>query len=262
MRSTKVLRICQVCGNEFRIFRCWLRADNGGKFCSRACQAKGRRPSPNYRVERTCVECGKIFIVKRYRAETAKCCSRPCLAIYRGKLFRGSNHPKWKGGISERLGQERTLIKQALRIKGKCERCGGTENLQGHHLLTRSSSPLFRLSSDNIEILCAACHASEHPIFAPMILRPRIKTGRMQACEICELEFYVMPYKKDARWCSRKCQMQGLPKKPRTGWLQPCETCGKSFYRQRGNLDARFCSKSCVLEWLNKGRYATDQKRE
>jgi hypothetical protein len=127
------------------------------------------------------------------------------MAQWRGLNMRGANHPKWKGGITERRGQERTLIKHAIRAKGKCERCGSIDNLQGHHILYRSHNPLFSISKDNIEVICATCHASEHPKFSAMISRPRFKTGEWHLCEVCETPFYARPSKKDARFCSHNC---------------------------------------------------------
>lgn len=50
-----------------------------------------------HRVERTCLQCGKTFYVKKYvvkKSDGGKFCSRTCL----GKSRIGSRNSNWKGG--------------------------------------------------------------------------------------------------------------------------------------------------------------------
>ena len=45
-----------------------------------------------------CIQCGKSFEVRAYRAETAKFCSYECRGAWRSEHFRGDANPHWKGG--------------------------------------------------------------------------------------------------------------------------------------------------------------------
>ena len=59
--------------------------------------------------------------------------------------------------------------KRVTRKKGKCERCGGTKNLQGSHIIPISSSTLIGADLDNILCLCMSCHLywwHKHPLAA------------------------------------------------------------------------------------------------
>ncbi len=40
----------------------------------------------------------------------------------------------------------------------RCVQCGGTERLQGDHILPARSHPELRLRIDNGRVLCFACH--------------------------------------------------------------------------------------------------------
>jgi hypothetical protein len=49
-------------------------------------------------VQKNCLVCAKVFEVKLYRINTAKCCSFKCSGIYKGRTLTGVNAPSWKGG--------------------------------------------------------------------------------------------------------------------------------------------------------------------
>src|SRR5262249_44612194 len=120
--------------------------------------------------------------VRRYRSKSAKYCSRACLAVERGKAMRGSNHPFWNGGSSRRDGVSRTVIKKAIKLVGKCQKCGEQQNLNGHHIKHWATHPKLRYEISNIEVLCANCHANEHPELSGMLSYPKKKSGIVKYC--------------------------------------------------------------------------------
>lgn len=79
-----IQKSCARCGVEFRAAR------NAQRFCNKSCAAIGRwhDNSQRYRaaaqnrvsrVSRDCEFCGKVVWVRRYRSESFRFCSRPCL---------------------------------------------------------------------------------------------------------------------------------------------------------------------------------------
>lgn len=158
-----VTKKCQECE---KIFQC--RHDRPGKFCSRSCSSKNK-PQKSFRYTFSCKCCGKNAVAKRYRKNTAKYCSRKCLSIVRGLSMRKENHPKWRGGISERSYEDRLLIENKKKEIGRCEVCGIEKNLEGHHINGYGNDKM------SIQILCVECHANKHPRYARFI---RNKYGR------------------------------------------------------------------------------------
>lgn len=63
---------CLNCGKDF-IGEC------GSKYCCNACKSAYRRKQNKDSVERTCVVCGKSFMVNKY--SKSKCCSRHCATV-------------------------------------------------------------------------------------------------------------------------------------------------------------------------------------
>ncbi len=81
----------------------------------------------------------------------------------------GSSNPNWRGGGSperQRMyasGEWRRLRRKVYaRAGGICERCGSTELLHMHHVKPWAEYPEFRLTIENIELLCRPCHIDEH----------------------------------------------------------------------------------------------------
>ena len=55
----------------------------------------------------------------------------------------------------------RTWTKQII-SKGKCEKCGATENLEAHHIIKWADYPKGRVDLENGMCLCHKCHTEEH----------------------------------------------------------------------------------------------------
>jgi hypothetical protein len=208
IQKANLQKTCLVCGSEFTTFIAWLRNGKAGKFCSRICQQKGRFRKKRTMISCVCRKCGNSFEIRKGSGSHGKYCSRACSIKDQGSyILTGSQHHRWKGGISNRVSRERKPIKEAIRKKGACERCGSKENLQGHHILPRREFPLFQCSESNIEVLCGSCHSKEHPEFSGMLDRPHIRKGNWNLCDVCESLFYRPPNVKKPRFCSRRCQL-------------------------------------------------------
>jgi 5-methylcytosine-specific restriction endonuclease McrA len=92
------------------------------------------------------------------------------MAKARGRNMRGANHHKWNGGTSQRTYSVRKVIQDIIKERGKCEDCGATQQLQGHHIKSHSTEPTFRADPQNIQVLCRICHAEKHPRLKAFIL--------------------------------------------------------------------------------------------
>lgn len=211
--NCKPLRVveltCKVCGSLFKMKTCW--AKRGGKYCSRSCHQKGRVRKARTLIAFHCAECKKQFFRRKGMERGARFCSVSCRAVFQRREIRGENHPSWKGGVSERTHSSRLVIREAIKAKGKCERCGETKNLHGHHIEPWSVQPSQRENPVNIEVLCAKCHALEHPKLSGMLLIPHVRSGQCIHCNTCGAPRYVAPYLlATAKYCSHACQLLAL----------------------------------------------------
>ena len=70
-------------------------------------------------------------------------------------------------------------------------------------------------------------------------------------CVVCGKKFQVYPYRKTAKFCSKKCSIKKV--------IRVCEICGKKFevHNYRKNL-VRFCCQKCVGKW-KKGKHISPQ---
>lgn len=144
---------------------------------------------------------------------------------------------------------ERKAIADAIKDAGKCQRCGTEDDLQGHHVIPRSKAPLFASLQSNIEVLCANCHAAEHPEWGAMIARPRRRTGVMLECRHCGKPFYVKRSRaKKVHHCSKKCGELARNKKALLHRLRACEYCGNGFitHPHPESRVAKCCSYKCA----------------
>jgi thymidylate synthase (FAD) len=78
---------------------------------------------------------------------------------------RDEQHPSWKNLPVEKrvyhwLKRERTRI--LAEKGGQCSSCGATERLHIHHIQEVKTHPDLAFVEDNLDILCASCHATHH----------------------------------------------------------------------------------------------------
>jgi hypothetical protein len=164
----KISLSCPACKKQFEIFKCHYRGLTNA--CSRKCAELIKPRKTKTLIDCVCKTCNKTFQIRKGRGGTGDYCSISCLAIARGLKIRGENHPLWKGGTSKRSYSSRQTIAQVIKERGKCEDCGKTSYLQGHHIKSHSSHPPGRADPNNIQVLCKWCHANRHPRLAKFIL--------------------------------------------------------------------------------------------
>lgn len=156
-----IKRYCKECDKEFFTWKNEV-IKNRGLFCSYKCMGKNKKKT---RIKIKCPICGKDFSVKKYRINTAKYCSRKCLATGRGGL-KGKYSPTWKGGITPlhhkiRQSIEYRLWREAVfaRDNWTCQKCKKRgSNLEAHHIKRFKEYPELRFAIDNGQTLCIKCH--------------------------------------------------------------------------------------------------------
>ena len=214
---------CEECGRQFHTFRAWLREGKAGKFCSRECAVRGRARRGRTMIQCICRECGAQFMIRRGAGRPGIYCSISCKTAHESKArigtthshgLKGSLHPNWKGGISSRSYAARVAVNRRKRAVGKCERCGSTSNLVGHHVKPYAAFPELRELERNIEVLCTRCHLVEHSsnkTVASLISTPVKRLGIYKECEVCGTKFYsCQSVAKTSRFCSKPCQLVAL----------------------------------------------------
>lgn len=90
--------------------------------------------------ERDCAQCGGTFSAPMGRLSTKRYCSAPCR-----KRFHDQRRREYRA--ARRRGE--------LVAATECERCGSSENIQGHHADYDRQL--------EVEWLCQRCHVLEHP---------------------------------------------------------------------------------------------------
>ncbi len=199
-----ILKNCEYCKKEF-LARNWK--NRPGKFCSQECQRKGRDFKEIKTITFKCECCGKEKTHPMHWKSPNKFCSIQCMAKIRGVNMRGNLHPRWNGGSLTRTPEERKAVLKAKLEIGCCERCGSNKRLHGHHKIPVSERPELGADPKNIEIICAECHAKEHPEYSGMLLRE--KSGVFLKCHICEKEYYKSKSSAEkSKYCSQKCSLE------------------------------------------------------
>lgn len=161
---------CRNCGGSF--YATPHQQNHGAVYCSRECMGEDYTQrltgenGPSYKDSVTlgCEQCGDKFDVKPCDADTARFCSRDCLADWQSENRNGQDSHRWKGGhrVSDAL--RRIMGKQSWNTTKKehkgseCKQCGATENLHLHHIV-----PLLAGGTNgawNLMTLCGSCHAT------------------------------------------------------------------------------------------------------
>ena len=68
-------------------------------------------------------------------------------------------------------------------------------------------------------------------------------------CQQCGKKFYVYPYRKNAKFCSKECSYKGREKRPKILIKKICQQCGKEYKVWHGRYASKFCSFKCY--WIN-----------
>lgn len=242
---TIIQHVCQFCNNSFRRKK---RSERKRRFCSVACANMAQKQSL---VHSTCLHCGAPFT--RSKSRMGMYCSDTCSRTR--PVAKGVEHWNWNGGISKRARAVGAASQRKVRAVGRCERCGSTENLHGHHIEHFASAPEMGADLANIEVLCSHCHAFEHPKIKNLIMRPPIRDGKEITCLICGRSRYANPCQvARAKYCSRACltiaRLNGHVRvRPRAGKELTCTHCGKLHYVKPHDADkVKFCSWDCYKQ--------------
>lgn len=139
---------CNYCDKYFEVHPCFLRR----KYCSK--------------------KCGYLARIGRSRPEHEKLkISESMKGMKANNIMRGSDNPRWKGGISS----ENEIIRGSLEsrtwqnlVKKRdnfcCQKCkeGRIRYLTAHHILNFSEYVELRFEIDNGITLCRPCHKEFH----------------------------------------------------------------------------------------------------
>lgn len=215
-----ITRQCKQCGKVFQIHAAWARKRAGaGQFCSRVCSDQGKKRRPVTMLSAVCQFCGERFEKRKNRANKLMFCSSSCRGKMRTKLVaelpaseKRQRHKRSCRNHS-RPAAVRTALKNAVIRAGKCEDCGSTKALHGHHRKPYSKFPELAEEQSNIEVLCADCHRLRHPGMGLLKFWWVKRTGFTSVCRECGQQYYRQPrLKGKTSFCSRACALNALRK--------------------------------------------------
>ena len=135
--STKVKKVCEICGKEYEVQR-W---NSRSKQCSK--------------------DCHTIAQTRRIGFWTGK--KRPNLKLPQ-HWKPGSGHPYWKGGVSRLNNESRHSYRYAawklsvLTRDRQCVWCGSARDLHVDHIKPFSEFHELRFDVNNGRVLCKSCH--------------------------------------------------------------------------------------------------------
>lgn len=110
------------------------------------------------RINKKCIVCGKDFVVKHYRKDTAKFCSKKCSEIYRDEGKTSENERIRK---SKEYRSWRELVFE--RDDWTCQKClSRGKELNPHHIIGFSDDENLRFDINNGITLCRKCHYEFH----------------------------------------------------------------------------------------------------
>ena len=132
----------------------------------------GKRFKPGKKFKINCLYCKKEFEISPWeKKENRKFCSRSCRSRFHAKF--GEDHPRWKGGISNKwdslhgsLEYREWRIGVFQRDRFKCQVCGVDKTrknpIHAHHIKPKKTYPELILDLDNGLTLCKKCHVELH----------------------------------------------------------------------------------------------------
>lgn len=124
-------------------------------------------------IQKTCLNCGKKYFVKRCAINRSKFCSRECRATYNSLGIKNCN---WKNGITknrEHLKHSENYKKWRLKVfqrdRFTCKLCGHRSkkskahgdkrsDIEAHHIIPIRENPKLVLKTGNGITLCKTCH--------------------------------------------------------------------------------------------------------
>jgi hypothetical protein len=107
MNKTILTKKCEWCGKTFeKPYVCAMKTWEARKFCGQECSKSYKEKTKTQRVECTCENCGKKFLMppSKVAIGRGKNCSRECAAISKSKNTSGENSYYWNGGTHMKAG--------------------------------------------------------------------------------------------------------------------------------------------------------------
>lgn len=202
----RVRLTCVRCSTEFETYLSTAKRREDHT-CSLSC---ARSHWPNRKRERVtlkCERCSSTFEVAKGRDGSGrKPKARFCSVACKNLTQKGAGHPSYIDGRAEARMKCRAVIAQRILEEGKCEECGSTAFLHGHHIKSFAKFPEHRNEPKNIQVLCSECHAAKHPDQARKLFSSVPRSGSDIECSECATKFYVKKSHLDLRrTCSRVC---------------------------------------------------------
>lgn len=151
-RGTRVDRVCETCGKDFKVFLSAITGTNAtGRFCSRPCYTEfkktltGQKSHMYNKVDTQCSYCGvQIQVIPaRMDAYESHYCSNDCRHKAHVGAYAGAKNPNWRGGHIKRKGNFATV--KSIHFPGVkfCAFCGTTKKIHIHHIIP------YRYTQDN-----------------------------------------------------------------------------------------------------------------
>jgi len=145
-------------------------------FCTQTCSNKH---TAHHRYEKNsivflCDECGieKKQKLSVFNRGSKHFCSPKCANRNKGRLIIGSNHPMWKGGVTDKLHKLRATqeykkwrLAVYKRDRWTCQICFikcSKEVIIAHHLKPFKDYKELRYTVSNGQTLCRGCHKVTH----------------------------------------------------------------------------------------------------
>ena len=124
-------RVCVSCDKCGRVR--WVSKSDSHHLC-KVCGMKGKlvgKNNPNYKskITLTCQHCGDEYQVKQSKKLISKFCCKKCKDEWKSIHNCGSNHPNWKGGISNLDQPHLISINQCIKLNTKID------GFDAHHIM-------------------------------------------------------------------------------------------------------------------------------
>lgn len=267
--STKIKRICKICGKEFYVYPSVIKKGNG-KYCSKKC----KDDSLKNQIKRICPICNKEFSIPPSNNKIF--CSKKCRHISNhvikicqqcGKEFEVTKHTEREDHprFCSRKCFKDSLKKQ---IKCTCIKCGKEFTRPPCLVFTKMYCSKECRKSDITERICKQCGKKfkikvddlkwKKGLFCSLKCANKYKIGKSigistkitKKCEICGKEYKVNPsYLK--RTCSKKCN-RILRSRLMTGE-------GNPYYGKKHNKETRRKLRIALLRTLKEKKFEGGQ---
>lgn len=225
-----VLKICENCGKEFRT------TFINQPYCSRKCGAAHKIT----KVEKTCMICGKKYVVQARFDKKTKTCSRECAAVWQSQRTTGQRRSEY--------------------VTLHCKYCGKPFEMRKKAAVNKINYCSKECLHKDVQYMVKTCIkcGKEFKTYAPNQIHCSMACRRNRVhkiCPICGKEFEVANVNQERRkHCSYECSNKALSLKTKgkkrleyQGVL--CSYCGKLIARPPSMLNGKknvYCNEQCM----------------